>query len=137
MFVCTYCIELFYFNGNLFSFVNTNLIPCTICMPTSEFTFHNGVVMFYPCLFCPSDNVWRSRHADAPRCAHFSTVITPSWITEKISIEQCTHQGASVHWEPQLMFKMVTWTKQTWKKHHNSARGYKKSKLKNLVLLSL
>ena len=20
-----------------------------------------GIVMFYPCLFCPSDNVWRSR----------------------------------------------------------------------------
>ena len=43
----------------------------------------DGVVMFYPCLFCPSDNVWGSQRADAPRCAHFSTVITPSWITQR------------------------------------------------------
>ena len=32
-----------------------------------------GALMFYPCLFYPSDNVWRSQRADAPRCAHFST----------------------------------------------------------------
>ena len=27
--------------------------------------------MFYPCLVYPSDNVWRSRRADAPRCSFF------------------------------------------------------------------
>ena len=30
-----------------------------------------GVVMFYPCLFCPSDNVWRSRSTDVPRHVQF------------------------------------------------------------------
>ena len=29
-------------------------------------TLTYGVVMFCPCLFCPSDNVWRSRQSDAP-----------------------------------------------------------------------
>ena len=48
-----------------------------------------------PCLFRPSDNVWRSRRADEHRCTHFSTVISPSWITEQISEGKCTHQGAS------------------------------------------
>ena len=28
-----------------------------------------GALLLCPCLFCPSDNVWRSRCADAPRCA--------------------------------------------------------------------
>ena len=46
-----------------------------------------GVVMFYP-FFCPSDNVWRSRGADLPQCAHFSTVITPSRITQQLSVEK-------------------------------------------------
>ena len=54
-----------------------------------------GVVMFYPCLFCPSDNVWHSRHADAPWCLHFSIVITPSWITQQKLVEKCTQRGAS------------------------------------------
>ena len=31
----------------------------------------DGALMFYPCLFYPSDNVWHSRRTDAPRCAHF------------------------------------------------------------------
>ena len=60
-----------------------------------------GVVMFYPCLFCPSDNVWRSLHADATRCVHFPTVITTSWITQQISVEKCKHQGASARQERQ------------------------------------
>ena len=74
-----------------------------------------GVVMFYPWLFCPSDNVWRSRHVDALRCLHFSTVITPSWITQLISIAKFAHWG--MHRERQTMLKIVTWTKQTWTKH--------------------
>ena len=45
-----------------------------------------GALLLCPCLFRPSDKVWRSRRADAPRCAHFSTVISPSWITEQISV---------------------------------------------------
>ena len=77
-----------------------------------------SVVMFHPCLFCPSDNVWCSRRrADVPRCTHFSTVITPSWITQQISVENCTNRGASACRECQAMFKIVTWTKQTWTKH--------------------
>jgi len=43
-----------------------------------------GALMFYPCLFYPSDNVWRSRLADAPRCAHISIDFKPSWITQPI-----------------------------------------------------
>ena len=52
-----------------------------------------GVVMFYPCLFYPSVNVWYSRCADAPLCAHFYSVITPSWITQQI--ENSPQQGTS------------------------------------------
>ncbi len=37
-----------------------------------------GALLLCPCLFRPSDNVWCSRRADAPRCAHFSTVISSS-----------------------------------------------------------
>ena len=51
----------------------------------------NGVVIFYPCLFCPCDNVWRSWCPDAPWCEYFSTVITPSWITQQISVEKWVH----------------------------------------------
>ena len=53
------------------------------------------------------------------RVAHFSTVITPSWITQQISVENCAHRSASARRERQTMFKIVTWTKQTWTKHHN------------------
>ena len=53
--------------------------------------------------------------------SHFYTVITPSWITQQISIENCAHRGASAHQERQTKFKIVTWTKQTWTKQHNTA----------------
>ena len=82
-----------------------------------------GVVMFSPCLFCPSDNLWRSRDTDAHRCSHFSTVIRPPWITQQISEDKCVHQGASASQERQTMFKIVTWTKQTWTKHHYTEGG--------------
>ena len=59
---------------------------------------------------------------DAPRCSHFSTVISPSWITEQISVGKCAHQGASARREHQTSFKIVPWTKQPWTKHHNTAR---------------
>ena len=78
----------------------------------------NSDVMFYPCLFCPSDNLWRSRRADAPRCGYFYTVITPSWITKQISVENCAHRGTSALREHQTMLKSVTWTKQTWTTQH-------------------
>ena len=83
---------------------------------------HFGALLLCPCLFCPSDNVWRSRRADAPWCAHFSTVISPSWITEQISVGKCAHRAVSVHWEQQTSFKIVTSTKQTWTKHHNTTK---------------
>jgi len=38
------------------------------------------------------------------------------------------HQGASASQERQTMFEIVTWTKQTWTKHHNttvSSRAFK------------
>ena len=79
-----------------------------------------GALLLCPCLFCPSDNVWRSRHADAPWCAHFSTVIPPSWITEQITVGKCVHRGAAARRERQTSFKIVTWTKQTWTKHYNT-----------------
>ena len=59
------------------------------------------------------------RCADAPRCTHFTTVISPSWIIEQISLGKWSHRGASARRERQTSFKIVTWTKQTWKKHHN------------------
>ena len=70
-----------------------------------------GALLLCPCLFCPSDNVQRSWLADAPRCVHFSTVISPSCITKQISVGKCAHPGASAHWERQTSFKIVTWTK--------------------------
>ena len=73
-----------------------------------------GALLLCPCLFRSSDNVWRSLCADAPRCAPFSTVISPSWITEQISVGKCMHRGASERWERQTSFKIATWTKQTW-----------------------
>ena len=51
---------------------------------------------------------------------HFSTVISPSWITEQISVGKCAHRGASSRRERQTSFKIVTWTKQTWTRHHNT-----------------
>jgi len=36
-----------------------------------SYLFILGVVMFYPCVFCPSDNVWCSRHADGSGAALF------------------------------------------------------------------
>ena len=86
---------------------------------STVFSSQNGVVMFYPCLFCPSDNVWRSGRADRPQCAHFSNVITTSWITQQISVEKCGYRSASARWEHQTMFQIVTWTKETWTNHHN------------------
>jgi len=82
-----------------------------------------GALLLCPCLFHPSDNVWRSRCAEAPLYAHPSTVISPSWITEQISVGKCAHRGASAHWERQTSFKIVTWTKQTWTTHHNTKEG--------------
>ena len=85
----------------------------------------NSALLLCPCLFCPSDNAWSSRCADAPRCTQFSTVISPSWITEQISVGKCMHRGASVRRERQICFKIVTWKKQTWTKHHNTANKEK------------
>ena len=65
--------------------------------------------------------VWCSRRADAPRCAHFSTVISPSRITEQMTVGKCAHRGTSAHRERQTSFKIFTWTKQTWTKHHNTS----------------
>ena len=83
-----------------------------------------GALLLCPCLFRPSDNMWRSGHADAPQCAHFSTVISPSWITEQISVEKCAHRGASARRERQTSFKIVPWTKQTRTKHHSTANTF-------------
>ena len=55
--------------------------------------------------------------------AHFSTVISPSWITEQISVGKCAHRVESVRRERQTSFKIVTRTKQTWTKHHNTPKG--------------
>ena len=58
--------------------------------------------------------------ADVPPCVHFSTVISPSWITEQTSVGNFLHRGASACRERLTSFKIVTWTKQTWTKHHNT-----------------
>ena len=91
------------------------------CPPKLCLSAHLGFVMFYPFLFCPSDNMWRFWRADAPWRAHFSTVITPSWITQQISVEKCAHRDVSARREWQTTFKIVTWTIQSWTKHHNTA----------------
>ena len=104
---------------------STQSLLLTLNLLTFGLVEKHGVVMFYPWLFFPSDNVWCSQRADAPRCAHFSTVIKPSWITQQILVEKCAHRGASACRERQSMFKIVTWTKhKTWTKHHNSEKHY-------------
>ena len=60
------------------------------CKLVRQTAFLEGALLLCPCLFRPSDNVWRSRRADAPQCVHFSTVISPSWITEQISVVRRT-----------------------------------------------
>jgi len=54
------------------------------------------------------------------RCLHFSSVISLSWMTQQIWDEKCEHRGVSARWEHQTIFKIVTWTKQTWTKHHTT-----------------
>ena len=96
-------------------------------LPRSQILKENaieGALLLCPCLSFPSDNVWFSRRAATPRCAHFSTVISPSLITEQISVGKCMHRGASACRERQTSFKIVTWTKQTWTKHHNTGMAY-------------
>ena len=83
-----------------------------------------GALLLCPCLFRPSDSVWRSRRADTPLLGRFSTVISPYWITEQISVGKCAHRGVSARQERQSSFKIVTWTKQTWTKHHNTEKEY-------------
>ena len=58
--------------------------------------------MFCPYLFCPSDNCETclgSKRDDGPQCAHFPTDICSVIQEGEISVEKCTHQGASVGWE--------------------------------------
>ena len=76
-------------------------------------------------MFCPSDNVWRSRHADVPQWAHFHINFTPSWITQLILLEKCAHRGTSACRERQTMFKIVTWTKQTWIIHQCTTSAFR------------
>ena len=57
--------------------------------------------------------MWPSRRAATPWCEHFSTVISPTWITEQITVGKYAHRGTSVRRERQTSFKIVTWTKQT------------------------
>ena len=54
---------------------------CTWCNDESNVvvvcsTWGEGALLLCPCSFCPSDNVWRSRRADEPRCAHFSILLS-------------------------------------------------------------
>ena len=46
-------------------------------------------------------------------------------ITEQISEGKCANRGTSARPERQTSFKIVTWTKQTWTKHHNAAFKFK------------
>jgi len=43
--------------------------------------------------------VWRSRRSDVPRCAHFPTDICSLIKEGEITLEKCTHRGASAHRE--------------------------------------
>ena len=89
------------------SLSNVSSSPCWPCWESQTDIgdrMQNGVHWFWTLtlmgeqgvvLFCPSDNVGRSQCANAPRCVHYYTVITPSWIIQQISIEKCPHRGAS------------------------------------------
>ena len=106
--------------SHILTYFITSLALCwpSIYCNRTNCNWLEGVVMFYPCLFC--DNVSCSQRPDTPWSAHFSTVISPSWKTEQISVGNCAHQGASARRDRQTSFKIVTWTKQTWTKHHNT-----------------
>ena len=115
------------FSWKMWFFQEKVIIFLELCVSFSvwvcELVRKLGALLLCPCLFHPSDNVWRSQRTDAPQCAHFSTVISSSWITEQISLWKCIHRGASARRECQTSFKIVTWTRQTWTKHHNTGNS--------------
>ena len=47
--------------------------------------------------------VWRSRLADAPRCAHFPTDICAVIQEGEITVAKCAQRGASAHQEPHTL----------------------------------
>jgi len=99
--------------------MNTKGKQFSLCFVDFKATFFVGALLLCPCLFHPSDNVWRSRRADAPWCTHFYTVISPSLTTEQISVgKRATEARKRIG--GQKSFKIGTWTKQTWTKHHNT-----------------
>jgi len=65
-----------------------------------------GVVMFCPCFFVQVTIlklVWRSRRADAPRCAHFSTDICSVIQEGEMTVEKCLHWGAPARRERHML----------------------------------
>ena len=97
-----------------------------------------SVVMFYPCLFCPSDNLSRTQRADATRC---STVIAPSWITQQISMSRkrknldllrqnklflgVYHDAKNIFWN--LEFEYLTNLQNNWNPPKESFSGFKET----------
>ena len=67
-------------------------------------------LMFYPCLFCPSDNVWRSRASVRTLVYSFHTFLDYSTnINRKVRAPRRVSSLGTRN-----KFKIVTWTKQTW-----------------------
>jgi len=94
------------------------------CCSTTTATpaWMEGVVMFYLCLFCPSDNVWYllpTRLCASVR-THFYYYYTFLDHTTNISRKVLTPRHGTACRERKIMFKIVTWKKQTWTKHHNT-----------------
>ena len=100
-----------------------NIISCTVSLACS-LLFHGCCDVLSMFVLSKWQCVALPLRWCATVCAPFYTVITSSWITQQIPVEKCAHQGASASWERQRMFKIVTWTKQTWTKHHHTVSWF-------------
>ena len=59
---------------------------------------------------------------DTLTCLGASTFLGYLLDHRQISVGKCAHRGTSARQKRQTSFKIVTWTKQTWTKHHNTIK---------------
>ena len=91
-------------------------------MQTSKYTVSVKVCCIHVCFVQVTiwKLVWRSRRADAPRCALFPTDICSVIQEGEITVEKCPHRGASARWEHHTLSHG-----QNKHGHNNSAPSYR------------
>jgi len=108
--------------GNFTKWLSAHPTGLALCMTSSSIfgLIHIGVVLFCQCLFCPSENV---EHCFAlPMCSCTSVHALFYWYllcdprrcdnSRKVQAPRRVSAWGAPH--------VVTWTKQTWIKHHNT-----------------